>query len=60
LENDNGKPFLSVPEGDAVTFDTEMIAAEVECIRAGHPVIWVDCPIPGLDEPAGPAAEEAA
>jgi len=49
LEKDEGKPFLSVPAGDALTADTDMIAAEVECIRAGHPVLWVDIPIPGLD-----------
>jgi len=65
LENDGGKPYLSVPEGDALTFDTDMIAAEVECIRAGRPVIWVDIPIPGLDTehadfPPEPAGAEGA
>lgn len=51
LKEENGKPALALSPEDAATKDSEMIACEIECRRAGHPVVFVDLPIAGLDGP---------
>lgn len=49
-QNDNNKPVLGVSEDDIAARDSELIACEVECRRAGKPVVFVDLEIPGLDD----------
>jgi len=46
-----GKPTLAVDNEAAAKADSEFIACEIECLRAGTPVVFVDLPVPGLDEP---------
>lgn len=48
--NDQNKPVLAVSEEDVAGRDSELIACEIECMRAGTPVVFVDLDIPGLDE----------
>lgn len=50
--NDDGKPVLAVSESDVAGKDSELIACEIECLRAGKPIVFVDLPIPGLDNVA--------
>lgn len=50
LKEDNGKPVLAVSEEEIAGKDSELIALEIECRYAGKPVVFVDLPIPGLDE----------
>lgn len=50
LREEGGKPALAVSEAEAASKDSEMIACEIECLRAGEPVVFVDLPIPGLDD----------
>ncbi|UCD75202.1 MAG: acetate--CoA ligase family protein [Phycisphaerales bacterium] len=50
--NDAGKPVLAASEEDVANKDSELIACEIECLRAGKPVIFVDLAIPGLDDSA--------
>ena len=49
LREQGGKPILAVPEEEIAGKDSELIACEIECRRAGRPVLFVDLPIPGLD-----------
>ena len=49
LRNNNGKPALAVGEEQVASKDSELIALEIECRRAGKPVVFVDLPVPGLD-----------
>jgi len=49
---DHGKPVLAVSEQDIASKDSELIACEIECLRAGKPVVFVDLPIPGMDNVA--------
>jgi hypothetical protein len=44
-----GRPILGVSEEEAADKDSELIALEIECRRSGHPVVFVDLPIAGLD-----------
>lgn len=46
-----GRPVLAVDHEAAAKADSEFIACEIECARAGTPVVFVDLPIPGLDTP---------
>jgi len=55
-KNDQGKPVLAAPEGDVAGKDSEMIACEVECLRAGKRAVFVDLEIRGLDARAKPQA----
>ncbi len=48
--DDRGRPVLAVSEEDVADRDSELIACEIECARAGRPVVFVDLPIAGLDE----------
>ena len=41
---------LALPEDQAASRDSDLIGAEIECARAGRPVVYVDLPIPGLDD----------
>jgi succinyl-CoA synthetase beta subunit len=49
LRDDAGKPALAITAEEALKMDSEMIACEIECARAGDPVVFVDLPIPGVD-----------
>jgi len=50
---DDGKPVLAVSEDDVADKDSELIALEIECYRAGKRVVFVDLSIPGMDDEAG-------
>ena len=50
LREEGGRPVLAVSEEAAATHDSELIACEMECLRAGREVVFVDLPVPGLDE----------
>ncbi|MBT5657158.1 MAG: hypothetical protein HOI89_05195 [Phycisphaerae bacterium] len=47
-----GRPVLAVDHETAAKADSEFIACEIECVRAGRPVVFVDLPVAGLDAPA--------
>ena len=47
---EGGALALAVCEDVAATKDSDLIAAEIELARAGSPVLFVDIPIPGLDD----------
>jgi hypothetical protein len=51
-DDGNGQPTLAVDHEAAAKADSEFIACEIECLRAGSPVLFVDLPVPGLDEPS--------
>ncbi|MCH2153823.1 MAG: acetate--CoA ligase family protein [Phycisphaerales bacterium] len=48
-DDGNGNPVLAVTEEEAAKADSEFIACEIECLRAGTPVLFVDLPIEGID-----------
>ncbi len=50
--NDEGKPVMAVDEESIAKKDSELIACEIECFRAGKPVVFVDLQIPQLDQAA--------
>lgn len=50
FRSEDGKPVLAIPEEEVATRDSDFIACEIECRRAGNPVVFVDLPIPGLDD----------
>ncbi|MDY7109806.1 MAG: ATP-grasp domain-containing protein [Planctomycetota bacterium] len=54
--NQNGKPVLAVSEEDVSGKDSELIACEIECLRAGRRVLFVDMAIPVLDTAEAAAA----
>ena len=47
----DGRPVLACDEETAAKSDSEFIACEIECLRAGQPVLFVDLPIAGIDCP---------
>jgi succinyl-CoA synthetase beta subunit len=49
LKNESGKPVLAVKAEEAANKDSELIMLEIECRRAGRPVVYVDLPIEGID-----------
>jgi succinyl-CoA synthetase beta subunit len=49
LKSDTGKPVLAVRQEEAANKDSEFIMLEIECRRAGKPVVFVDLPIEGID-----------
>jgi succinyl-CoA synthetase beta subunit len=49
LRDEGGKPVAAVGAEDLAGKDSELIASEIECQRAGRPVVFVDMPIAGLD-----------
>ena len=52
VDDGHGKPTLGVDADQASKSDSEFIACEIECLRAGHPVVFVDLPVDGLDQGA--------
>ncbi|MBC8106607.1 MAG: hypothetical protein H7Z14_08465 [Anaerolineae bacterium] len=48
LRDDAGKPALTMNEAEIANKDSELIACEVECRRAGVEGVFVDLEIPGL------------
>jgi succinyl-CoA synthetase beta subunit len=50
----SGRPVLAVTEAEVANKDSEMIMLEIECLRAGMRVVFVDLPVPGLDSAAAP------
>lgn len=50
---ENGAVELIVTEDELRAKDSELIAAEIELARAGSPILFVDIPIPGLDDLGG-------
>ena len=44
--NESGQPE---PTEDITDKDSDLIACEIECLRAGHPVVFVDMPVKGLE-----------
>lgn len=50
LKDNGGRPALAVTAEEFAAKDSEMIACEVECLRAGVEGIFVELDIPGLDE----------
>ncbi len=49
LHDVDRKPMLAVDADEIENQDSELIALEIECRRAGHPVVFVDLPIRGID-----------
>jgi len=49
LRDDNGTPALAVSHDEIAGKDSELIACEVECRRAGVPAVFVQLDIPGLE-----------
>jgi succinyl-CoA synthetase beta subunit len=56
-DNGEGQPVLAVDEAEAARADSEFIACEIECLRAGRPVLFVDLPIEGLDADTEPLTQ---
>jgi succinyl-CoA synthetase beta subunit len=50
LKERDGRPELAVTGEEVEQKDSELVALEVECRRAGRPVVFVDLEIPGLEE----------
>jgi succinyl-CoA synthetase beta subunit len=50
LKSENALPVLAVSEEDVASKDSELIALEIECRRAGMRVVFVDLPIEGIDD----------
>lgn len=61
FREDDGCLTLAVSEDELAGKDSELIACEIECRRAGKPVVFVDLPIAGVDVDARKAVslEEA-
>ena len=49
LHDVDSKPVLAVDADEIANKDSELIALEVECRRATHPVVFIDLPIKGID-----------
>lgn len=49
LESKGGRPRLAVAPDEVASKDSELVALEMECRRAGRPVVFVDLAIEGLD-----------
>ena len=49
LKSENGLPVLAISPEEAASKDSELIALEIECRRAGARVVFVDLPITGID-----------
>ncbi|MCI0365728.1 MAG: acetate--CoA ligase family protein, partial [Phycisphaerales bacterium] len=50
LKSEDALPVLAVSEEEVAGKDSELVALEIECRRAGMRVVFVDLPIEGLDE----------
>ncbi|MFM9996825.1 MAG: ATP-grasp domain-containing protein [Phycisphaerales bacterium] len=51
IRDDDGRPVLAVSEAELAGKDSEFIACEIECRRAGTDAVFVDLEIPGLETP---------
>jgi len=61
LELREGRPVLAIDPADAAARDSDWIALEVECLKAGVPAVFVDIPMPTLEHIlAGAHQEEGA
>ncbi len=49
-KDDQDKPILAVTEEEIANKDSELIACEIECLRAGNPVVFVDLPVTELGD----------
>jgi succinyl-CoA synthetase beta subunit len=49
IRDDNGKPALTMSETEIATKDSELIACEIECRRAGADAVFVDLEVPGSE-----------
>jgi succinyl-CoA synthetase beta subunit len=49
LKNAGDRPVLAVKEDEAANKDSELIMLEIECLRVGKPVVFVDLPVGGID-----------
>ncbi|MCA9770804.1 MAG: hypothetical protein KC466_00255 [Myxococcales bacterium] len=47
--NANGKPECAVGDDEVAGKDSELIACEIECRRAGYPIVFVDLELPSVD-----------
>ena len=47
--NGNGGVQIAIEMDDLAKKDSELIACEIECLRAGRPVLFVELEIPGLE-----------
>ena len=54
LTDQDGLPVLAVSPEDVDSKDSDLVALEVECHLARKPVVFVDLPIPGLDDDEPP------
>lgn len=50
VRDDGGKPAFTLPPAELAGKDSEFIACEVECRRAGIAALFVDLEVPGLRE----------
>jgi len=49
FKNENGVPAVAVSNEDIAGKDSELIACEIECLRAGVPIVFVELEVPGLE-----------
>jgi len=49
-KDDQNKPILAVTKEEIANKDSELIACEIECLRAGKPVVFVDLPVTELGD----------
>lgn len=47
--NADGKPVCAVSKDEVAGKDSELIACEIECRRAGSPIVFVDLGLPSVD-----------
>jgi hypothetical protein len=47
--DERGRPVPALGAEEIAGKDSELIACEIECRRAGCPIVFVDLPVPGLD-----------
>lgn len=50
-DDGTGVPTITCDAETAAKADSEFIACEIECLRVGRPVLFVDLPIAGIDCP---------
>jgi len=48
--DDQGRPVLAISKEEVATKDSELIACEIECLRADRPVVFVDLDMPTADD----------
>ncbi len=50
LADEAGTPRITVRDEELAGKDSELIACEIECLRAGTPAVFVELEIPGLED----------